>query len=239
VEYSSDGARSWSKPIRTGVKSRSSLVFVTREFGWVFGDVSVVTQDGGRTWREEKALGNQRFEVPFFLDRSHGWVANYWGSIGRTIDGGQHWEIIRSELKNLRSLFFLNPDDGWAVGDNGLVAKTENGGRDWDVIDVPIPSHGNQSFKSELLDVFFLSPDLGWIVGQDGVILTTKDSGKSWTRGATTVRVPLCSVRFAGPQHGWAVGGTPTSAIPVTAPSNVVLETTDGGLNWKPREFIE
>ena len=229
VEFSNDGARSWSKPIPTGVKARSSLAFLSRDVGWVFGDVPVVTRDRGRTWQEETALANLRFEYPFFLDESHGWVANYWGIIGRTTDSGQHWEIVHTELKNIRGLFFLNPERGWAVGDKGLLAGTEDGGRNWKIVDA--------SVTTELLDVFFLSPELGWIVGQNGLVLITRDGGKSWTRGSTPIRDLLCSVRFVDSLHGWTVGGNPTPAIPVLPPSNVVLETKDGGQNWETRVF--
>lgn len=236
VEYSRDGARSWSKPIRTGVKSRTSLVFTTRDDGWLFGDNPVVTHDAGRTWREENALANQRFEFPFFLDRNYGWVANYWGVVGKTTDGGQHWSIVRTELKNVRSLFFVNSQLGWAVGSSGLVAHTENGGDNWTTIEVPVLSNP-QPQRLELLDVFFLSTDLGWIAGQDGLILFTTDGGKTWTRAVTPTNAPLCSIRFTDALHGWAVGGGPTPAIPVAPPSNVVLETTDGGANWTSRVF--
>lgn len=232
VEYSSDGARSWSKPIRTGVKSRRALVFVTREVGWVIGDTPVVTRDGGRTWREETVLANQRFEFPFFLDQNHGWVANYWGIIGKTTDGGRHWEIVHTQLKNIRTLFFVNSQNGWAVGADRLVARTDNGGDDWNIIDIPIPSDE----RLEFLDVFFLSPYLGWIAGEDGSIVMTKDGGKTWTRAATATSATLCSIRFTDALHGWAVGGT-APAIFLSPPSNVILETNDGGETWKARVF--
>jgi photosystem II stability/assembly factor-like uncharacterized protein len=233
VEYSSDGARSWSQPIRTGVKSRTSLVFVTRENGWLFGDVPVVTHDAGRTWREERSLANQRFEYPFFLDRNYGWVANNRGVIAKTTDGGRHWDVVRTELKNIRTLFFVNSQTGWAVGANRLIARTDDGGHYWRIIEIPIPSDE----RLEFLDVFFLSPDLGWIAGQDGLIVMTKDGGKTWTRSSTPTRALLCSIRFKDALHGWAVGGSPPSVMAVSPPSNVILETKDGGDNWKARVF--
>jgi photosystem II stability/assembly factor-like uncharacterized protein len=233
VEYSSDGARSWSKPIRTGVKSRSALVFVTREMGWVLGDTPVMTRDGGRTWREERSLANHRFAYPFFLDRNYGWLANNRGVIGRTTDGGLHWETVRTQLKNIRTLFFVDSLNGWAVGANRLLARTENGGHDWRIVEISIPSDE----KHEFLDVFFLSPDLGWIAGQDGLIVTTKDGGKTWTRTSTPTSASLCSIRLTDALHGWAVGGSPPSVLFGAPPSNVILETNDGGENWKTTVF--
>jgi photosystem II stability/assembly factor-like uncharacterized protein len=237
VEYSKDGGRSWSEPIRTGVKSRSSIVFVTRGTGWVLGDIPVVTSDGGQTWRQETVLANLRLQYPYFLDPNHGWLANYWGVIARTTDGGQTWSIFRSPLKQVRSLFFITQERGWAVGDDGLVASTENGGVNWTVRESPAPYDTGRKARTELLDVFFLTADLGWIVGQNGLILITTDGGQNWNRVSTPTLAQLSSVRFTDALHGWAVGGDPTPVVPVTPPSNVVLETSDGGRTWRARLF--
>lgn len=235
VEYSINGGRSWSEPIWTGAKLHGPIVFVTREAGWVLGEVPAVTRDGGKTWKQEATLANLRLDHPYSLDQNHVWLANYWGVIARTADAGQNWEILHTDLKQIRALFFVNPNTGWAVGENGLVASTENGGKDWTIREVEIPYYDN--LKLELLDVFFISPELGWITGQRGLILFTKDGGNTWTRASTPTNAPLCSLRFVDPLRGWAVGGHPPPAPPVAPPSNVVLETNDGGQNWKERKF--
>ena len=237
VEYTRDGGRSWSEPIRTGVKERSSIVFVTREVGWVFGETTVVTRDGGKTWQLETALSNLRLDTPFFLDRQNGWVANYWGVIGHTTDGGQHWNVLRTPLKQIRSLFFLDPQNGWAVGDDGLIASTENGGADWRIRDAQVQFDSYRNVRTELLDVFFLTPDLGWIVGERGLILKTIDVGKNWARAEAPVSAPLASVRFIDALHGWAAGGNAASSIAATPPTNIVLETSDGGQSWRAKTF--
>jgi len=58
---------------------------------------------------------------------------------------------------------------------------------------------------------------------------------KSMTYGNSTSEQTTYNARLQ--LHGWAVGGDSTPAIPLTPPSNVVLETNDGGLTWKPRMF--
>lgn len=237
VEYTKDGARSWSEPIKTGVKLRTSVVFVTREVGWVLGDLPVVTLDGGRTWREENALANLRLEHPYFLDERHGWFANYWGVVARTTHGGQHWTIIKTPLRQVRSLFFLTPDDGWAVGDDGLVAYTVDGGINWRFSEAPVPYDSTQRIRSELLDVFFLTSKQGWIAGHNGLVLKTINGGQSWARTPTPTKAPLSSIRFSDASRGWAVSGASTSVIPGTPPSNVVLETDDGGTSCEVKNF--
>ena len=87
------------------------------------------------------------------------------------------------------------------------------------------------------MDVFFLTPESGWIVGQNGLILFTRDGGKNWFRGSTPTNAPLSSVRFTDAQHGWAVDGHSAELIISSPPSNVVLETKDGGQNWTVRNF--
>jgi len=237
VEYSVDGAQSWTEPIKTGVKARTSLVFVNREVGWVLGDVTVFTRDGGKTWRQETALSNLGFAYPYFLDANHGWIANYWGIIAATSDGGQHWNLRSTSLKQIRSIFFLNAKVGWAVGENGLVAATENGGADWMLREAPVPVDSYRHVKTELLDVFFINSQSGWIVGQNGLILFTKNGGKNWLRASTPTNATLSSVRFTDAEHGWAVGGHSAELITSGPPSNVVLETNDGGQNWIMRSF--
>ena len=67
-------------------------------------------------------------------------VANNRGIIGKTIDGGLRWDIVTTQLRNIRSLFFIDSLNGSAVGADRLVARTDSGGRDWKIIEISILS---------------------------------------------------------------------------------------------------
>ena len=58
-------------------------------------------------------------------------------------------------------------------------------------------------------------------VGNYGAIYLTANAGKSWEARDSQTKVPLFSVDFGDPQHGWAVGK-----------SAEILATTDGGKTW-------
>lgn len=60
--------------------------------------------------------------------------------------------------------------------------------------------------------------------GWRGVIAVSDDDGKTWTQAAVPVREDLIALAFPTPMHGWAAGN-----------EGLLLETTDGGLNWTKR----
>ena len=59
-------------------------------------------------------------------------------------------------------------------------------------------------------------------VGEHGVIIYSDDNGESWRQAQVPVSVTITCVGFASPQIGWAGGAF-----------GVVLQTSDGGANWK------
>ena len=107
-----------------------------------------------------------------------------------------------------------------AVGERGHVLLSEDGGREW--IQVPVPS------RRMLTAVVMADPLHTWIVGHDAVILHSPDGGKTWVRRfyAPQLEAPLLDVWFQNSYYGLAVGAY-----------NLVLETHDGGKNWKQHPF--
>jgi photosystem II stability/assembly factor-like uncharacterized protein len=153
--------------------------------------------------------------------------------IARTNDGGQSWKTITMSMRDVHGIFFLSTTKGWLVGDDGLVATTVNGGSDWEKSTAPVPYDSRRNMRTTLLDVFFSTPNTGWIAGHDGTVLGTRDGGTTWAKASTPTRAPLSSIRFVDSLHGWAVGGNAEPAMPEGQPSNVVIETDDGGTNWR------
>lgn len=236
VEYTENGGRSWSHPIRISLDVHgASLVFVSRQKGWVLGEHPALTRDGGRTWQEVRPLAGLELKYPYFLDAAHGWLANEWGVVARTTDGGESWSVVRSSLKDVRNIFFRTPSHGWVAGDDGLLASTNDGGVHWVTGNAPVSYDSQRKMRTTLLDVFFLTPTLGWISGYDGTVLGTIDGGQTWTRASTPTHAPLSSIRFIDALHGWAVGGYAEPAVPFGQPSNVIIETTDGGQTWRTK----
>jgi photosystem II stability/assembly factor-like uncharacterized protein len=95
------------------------------------------TSDGGFTWRAvldsqyygnfNRALSSICFPTPLV-----GYAAGYPSRIYKTIDGGEHWQLIQNSSSNyyFNDIYFSSADTGIAVGDYGVL-RTTNGGLSW------------------------------------------------------------------------------------------------------------
>jgi hypothetical protein len=164
------------------------------------------------------------------------------GTVVSTIDGGKNWAL--SEVKEQPvSLFFLSETQGWMATEKG-VWSTIDGGKSWKKLD---------GLKKGILQVYFVNPSHGYAIGFPKAVYETTNAGKSWTKLAIADRPPTVvqdttyeCISFNGP-HGIIVGNapppdsdeTPLWLNPAEARGHkerrstlVVLETTDGGVNW-------
>jgi hypothetical protein len=122
----------------------NDLRFATPERGMAVGafvnarsgnakPAALVTEDGGRTWREVKApdIGNSLF----FFGADLGWMAGEKG-IWRTESFGREWKKAKG-VRNLQAISFADPEHGWAVGSRDTVYMTADGGKTWKRIKMP------------------------------------------------------------------------------------------------------
>jgi photosystem II stability/assembly factor-like uncharacterized protein len=121
-----------------------------------------------------------------------------------------------------RSVYFTDTLTGYAASYN-CILKTTDGGVSW-------TEHGaGNGFQS----VYFVNKDTGYAVAQ-GSIAKTVDNGNNWE--LTDVKVPegvhpfLFSVYFTNDTTGYVIGGDVINASP-----DIILKTSDGGINWKPQ----
>jgi photosystem II stability/assembly factor-like uncharacterized protein len=226
VEFTNNGGKKWSSPIKVENDFEAqSILFVSEKEGWLIGLNSVLKTDNyGQTWQLEKKMSGLNLKHSFLLDKNHIWFASAKGNIAYTLDGGKNWEVVNGVPRNINSLFFSSDSNGWVVGEDGLIAHTSNGGKTWEI--------SNEAKNNRLLDIFFIGKN-GWAVGENGLILKTNDNGNSWNCIPTTTKANLSSIYFIDGLKGWAVGGIREPIGPFGKPSNVVIETTDGGDSWK------
>lgn len=100
---------------------------------------------------------------------------------------------------------------------------------------IAISSWSLASLNSEvsLKGVFFMDDDTGWVSGfassgQDfGFVYKTIDGGESWSPSPVVSGAIFGGITFSSPQHGW-----------LAANGGRLFESTDGGVNWSPREDI-
>ncbi len=155
----------------------------------------------------------------FFIDENIGWVVGRYGTILKTIDGGDNWTFQESHTNELLlSAYFVDQDTGWVVGDR-IILKTTNGGQDWTSQDCKT----SDSFKS----VYFVNADTGWVVGgwSAAIMLKTIDGGENWILENSGFADGLRSVHFINDSTGWIAGETGS-----------IFTTVDAGECWIQQE---
>src|SRR5687767_13863336 len=186
-----------------------SLRFSSKKKGWAVGSVSkrdhvvdsilVSTDDGGETWRRQRAPSRVELIHVDFVSDKRGWIVGDAGTILFTRDGGQSWTKQNAGVNGtLYHVDFRNDKRGWVVGERGVLLRTNDGGETW----TTVPTNVNVT----LLSVRFLNDDEGWAIGRGGTILRSSDEGRTWTAQQSTTRQNLYSLNF-NKKIGWAVGG--------------------------------
>ena len=186
-----------------------SVRFSSKKKGWVVGSVSkndrvvdsvlVYTDDGGETWRRQRAPSCLELIHIDFVSDKRGWIVGDGGTILFTRDGGQSWTKQNAGVNGtLYHVDFRDDKRGVVVGERGVLLRTTNGGETW----TPAPTNVDVT----LLSVRFLDDDEGWAIGRGGIILRTADEGRTWTLQQSTTKQNLYSLSF-NKKIGWAVGG--------------------------------
>jgi photosystem II stability/assembly factor-like uncharacterized protein len=158
----------------------------------------------------------------FFLDQQKGWAVGHWGTILRTIDGGENWTIQRQDVAEDRPLFsvhFFNENEGVAVGLWSLVLKTSDGGITWSAISLPKPPDGSKADRN--LYKVFGGGDSLYIAAEKGMILTSDDKGINW--------------RYLDTGYGgsfWAGIVLADGSILIGGLRGTIYRSTDKGKHW-------
>src|ERR1700752_966944 len=187
----------------------SSVRFSSKKKGWVVGSVSkrdrvidsvlVYTDDGGETWRRQRAPSRLELTHIDFVSDKRGWIVGDGGTILFTRDAGASW--TKQNVGTAGTLYhvdFRNDKDGWVVGERGTLLRTTDGGETW----TKVPTNTNVT----LLSIQFSNEEEGWAIGRSGTILKSSDEGKTWVQQAPTTKQNLYSLFFNN-KIGWVVGG--------------------------------
>jgi len=206
--------------------------------GWVAGgrwDGGVIlhTEDGGKTWQNQRSGLADPLMALYFTDKLNGWAAGFGGTVINTQDGGNSWNVRYKKMdEQLTSIWFLDKNKGYVTGVDGSILHTSDGGITWNV------------FKADasLTEICFTDPMNGWVIGGrkksdgtfNGVILHSNDGGVTWNYQREDIPELLLDIHFFDNNTGWAVGGTSTDLAYKghNGGSCIIINTCDGGNNW-------
>ena len=235
IMQSVDGGKNWENSYFKDYRFEDAS-FIDELTGWVVGPGIVLhTNNGGNNWEEQNYPEN--FDGAFsvdFVDTNNGWAVGWNEPIIKTSDGGNNWQVVTSELYNLRKVYFINKDYGWAAGtlwerdslnnshQYGHILRTTNGGQTWQEVKT-----GEGHY---LYSVFSIDQNTGWAIGSDSqndtnVVLNSKDGGVTWNVQAQLPHRPN-DIFFIDSNNGW-----------IATEFGEIYFSSDGGNNWT-RQFL-
>jgi photosystem II stability/assembly factor-like uncharacterized protein len=142
---------------------------------WVVGEFGIVatSEDGGRTFHQQKTPVESTLFGVHFADGQHGWAVGIDAVILHTEDGGVTWSSQPAPVQQ-RSFYdvFVQDGRGWVVGDAGTVLTSGDGGGTWVVEPLPI------ELAAQWIRSIWLAPGgRGLAVGAEGLVFTIDAGG--------------------------------------------------------------
>lgn len=198
------------------------------------------------SWEVIPLKTHARFNSVYFLDDQTGWLAGgshatEGGLLGRTTDGGLHWDfesrVANSDTNSLTSVHFLNRATGIVGTDNGEVLMTTDAGLTWQTRLKASGGFGNAVSEFE-----FVSSTTAYAVIGDRVI-QTRDAGYTWqcltNPSGSCPAPPQCTGAEINPKlDATAIAFlTSTEAVAISRRYSVAL-SHDGGCTWEIRKSL-
>lgn len=206
------------------------------------GDTQVYkTNDRGNSWENQMLYGTGEFSDASFIDSINGFIlayhgrtSQYYGTIHKTINGGQNWQqIIDWDLPQCSGVYMINSIIGYVVGNDqaylgtakqNAIYKTTNGGNSW-------IKQINNVTTNKLNDVFFIDQNNGIIVGDNGTILKTNTGGEitgsQWSVQSSSTSNDLRGVAFYDSTSAFAVGL-----------NGAILKSINSGISWQKNNIF-
>lgn len=167
-------------------------------------------------WSNPLPQGNTLKEI-FFLDQNTGYIVGNKGSLLKTTNGGDSFELIDVGTdEDLNGVYFLNDQLGFIAASRGTVFKTQDGGQTWIRLDLPA--------GFDLTQVYFIDENIGFAGGYGLGLLYTTDGGMTWER-----RYDLPNNNFYLNKIEFTSTGTGLFSFS----SGGLLITSDGGITFQ------
>ncbi len=217
-----NGGLNWIQQVSQGQSPLKSTYFINPNTGYIVGGFIFSsiqkTTNGGNNWFLQSSPGRYLFSVNFF-DVNSGYAVGNDGTILRTINAGDNWNLLNTNLTEwLFGVYSVNPSVTYLVGQNGTIEMTSDGGISWI----------SQFYGSvyTLNSICFPSINTGYSIGggegnYGRALIKTTNGGLNWLYKDLPGNDIWQKVYFVNIETGFVIGG-----------NGKIFKTTNEGVDW-------
>lgn len=180
------------------------------------GTYTVEQVHQGEWFTQHPVVGGTTLNDVDFINSNFGMAVGNGGTLLKTTNGGESWEIIELSTKaTLNDIHFVNESIIWISGSSNTLLKSTNGGSTWSTV-------STGGYYSNIEKIFFTDSQTGWLLSRNGIstILKTTNGGISW-QSISTGSDYLTILYMIDNQNGWISGS-----------NGLLKKTVDGGATW-------
>ncbi|MGF0237287.1 WD40/YVTN/BNR-like repeat-containing protein [Rhodococcus sp. IEGM1300] len=156
----------------------------------------VLSDDGGRHWRQASVPVSVTLTSASFADARQGWIAGHSGVVLHTSDGGENWSVQMDGVALAKAT--LAQALGLPNTDADRERRLQDARR---LVD--------DGADKPLLSICFADARHGMVVGAFGLAATTDDGGKTWTPCRNRLPNSMSMHLYAVAHHDktWVIAG--------------------------------
>lgn len=204
----------WKKITIPGITTFGDIFFNNNTVGYLTGDKTYKSIDGGQTWN---LISNRGFANIAVTNNGNVYFVGYNDSIYRSTDGGGTITPTKT-IGYVTDISFADNNNGYCTTYGG-ICNTTDAGLTWNKINTT-----GISFLPDYTTIFFPSISLGWSVSNAGVYRTS-NAGVNWT-AVTSFSGGVPTNEFL------SVFVTPNSNVYTCSKAGELYRSVDGGISF-------
>lgn len=197
---SEDAGETWTIQDTPTQKNLQDIAARDETTAFVVGDQGRVlrTDNGGQSWTEVdvpiREFGEQLLQAHVETGADHWWITGTFGTVLRSVDSGETWEMVHPEVDVAWNDITVAPDGTvWIIGEFGRVRRSSDGGETWEDVNIDT--------DISLMSVAFADESHAVVVGLSGTIAQTTDGGENWQMISTGREDHLFDVNWTGQDY--------------------------------------